>query len=360
MNIAIDETPLTDKSITHRVRGTGFYIENLKKSLLQYFSSNKYIFFNRGDLLPKDIEVVHYPYFEPFFLTLPFRKTHKTVVTVHDLTPFVFPDHFPTGIKGALKWALQKNLLKAVDAIITDSQSSKDDIIRYTGIPGAKITVVYLAAGEEFKRIQNSLLPELRARAEFRIQNLRRRYGLPEKFALYVGDVTWNKNLPRLVEAIKKTNIPLVMVGKALGETNFDESNPWNKDLSTVQQLVKNNKQFILTGFVNDVDLICLYNMATVFAMPSIYEGFGLPILEAMQCGCPVVTAKEGSLPEVAGNAALYVDAYDISSIANGIKKVFFDKDLQNSFSKKGFEQAKKFSWKKTSSQTIEIYEKVF
>lgn len=348
MKIAIDVSPLTGNyGLAHRVRGTGFYIENLKTSLLKYHPENQYLFFNRGEKLPEDIDVVHYPYFEPFFLTLPFFKKHKTVVTVHDLTPLVFPQNFPAGLRGRIKWQIQKLALKRAEAIITDSKASKKDIVRYTGIPDKKIQVVYLAAGEGFKKVQS---------LEFRVQSLRKKYDLPEKFALYVGDVTWNKNLPRLVEAINKTNVSLVVIGKALVEERININNPWNRDLIRVQKLIKNNKRIIPLGFIPQEDLVILYNLASVFVMPSLYEGFGLPLLEAMSCGCPVVTAENGSIPEVVGNAAFFVDGYSVESISSGIKKVFSNKELQNELSKKGLSQADKFSWKKTADETMKVY----
>ena len=349
MKIAIDISPLkTGRFLQHRVRGTGFYIENLKNALIKYYPENKYIFFVRGEKLPKDVDLVHYPYFEPFFLALPLFMKQKIVVTVHDLTPLVFSDYFPKGIKGEIKWRIQRYLLQKADAVIADSKCSKGDIIKYAGISDTKVNVVYLAAGEEFHRIQN----------------LRKKYNLPEKFVLYVGDVTWNKNLPRLIEGIKKTDAPLLMVGKALAEEDFDRGNFWNKDLAQVQNMIKNQKsklknQITTLGFIPQEDLIALYNLATIFVMPSLYEGFGLPVLEAMSCGCPVITTKEGSMPEVAGDAAFYVNAYDIDSIKNGIEKVFNDEKLQKELSEKGMIQSKKFSWEKTAQETIKVYQKV-
>lgn len=351
MNIAIDLSPLVGThNLAHRVRGTGFYIENLKRSLLQYYPNNKYIFFTRGENLPKDIDLVHYPYFEPFFLTLPIYKKYKTVVTVHDLTPLVFPKFFPRGIKGELKWQLQKIALRKADAVITDSESSKKDIVKKAGISNEKINVVYLAATNNFRKF-NPLDP--------RIAKVKKKFDLPDKFILYVGDVTWNKNLPRLVEAVNRINLPLVMAGKALVDKYFDKTNPWNQDLIKVQKLAKERNNIFSLGFVEENDLISLYNAATIFVMPSLYEGFGLPILEAMSCGCPVVTAKEGSIPEVAGNAAFYVNAYDPKSIAEGIKTMYEDKDLRREYSKKGLIQAKNFSWRKTAKETFNVYEKV-
>lgn len=350
MRIAIDVSPIKNiDKISHRVRGTGFYIENLKRALLKYFPDNQYTFFTRGESLPKNIDLVHYPYLEPFFLTLPVLKKNKTIVTVHDLTPLVFPKDFKVGLKGRLKWEIQKLSLKRVDSIIADSECSKKDIIKYTGIPESKVHVVYLAAGEEFKKVESS---------ELKVENLRRKYNLPEKFALYVGDVTWNKNLPRLIGAIKEANIPLIMIGKALTEKNFDKSNPWNQDMVKVQRMIKEDKNIICPGFVPTEDLVMFYNKATVFVMPSLYEGFGLPVLEAMSCGCPVIISQEGSLPEIAGSAAFYVDAYDEKNISKGIKEVFYNKELQKDLSEKGLSRVKSFSWKKTAKETMNVYEK--
>jgi glycosyltransferase involved in cell wall biosynthesis len=345
MKVAIDISPLQSG---HKVRGVGFYLNYLKKEL-EKVSAGQFTFFTHRSSVPKDVNVVHYPYFEPFFVTLPFFEQHKRVVTVHDLTPLVFPEHFPAGIKGNLSWQIQRLNLIRSDGIITDSFSSKKDIAKYTGMAEEKIHTIYLAAGEEFKEIT----------IDSAKQKVLHKYNLPEKFVLYVGDVTWNKNLPRLIEAMKQINLPLVMVGKNLVQKDFDRTNPWNKDLIEVQKLTEEDSRFIKLGFVPTEDLVTLYNLANVFVFPSLYEGFGLPILEAMQCGCPVVTTKEGSLPEVAGEAAYYVDAYDVKSIAKGISEVFHSKKLQEQLSEKGKQQAKKFNWKKTAEETMQVYKKV-
>lgn len=344
MKIAIDISPL---QTGHKVRGVGFYLENLKRALLRYDKENEYLFFVPGEKLPKNIDLIHFPYFEPFFLALPLYNKNKTVVTVHDLTPIVFPDAFPRGIKGEVRWQMQRLALKKANRIITDSKCSKDDAIKLAGVRQDLIDVVYLAAGEQFRVIKSS---------ESKLLSLRKKYNLPEKFALYVGDVTWNKNLPRLLDAIKTTNISLVMIGKNLVNENYDRNNPWNHDLNRVNDLAKDDKRIIRLGFVESDDLVSIYNAATVFVMPSLYEGFGLPILEAQACGCPVVTTKEGSLKEVAFDSAYFVDGYNYESIARGIQKVFNSSDLQQDLRSKGFENVKKYSWEKTAEETIQAY----
>lgn len=346
MNIAIDESPLYTG---HKVRGVGFYLKNLKDALIKSDKRNNYIFFRSKNEIPENINLIHYPYFDPFSLSLPSERIDQIIVTVHDLTPLKFPKLFPSGIKGKVKWLVQRKRLQKVKAIITDSLASKEDIMSLVGVSKERVHVVCLAAPEHFVKLKSG---------EWQ-KEIRSKYKLPEKFVLYVGDATPNKNLPRLIEAIKQINIPLVMVGKAIAEPAQNPSNAWNKDLVVVQQQIKNNNLLFTLGFVPDDDLVKLYNIATCLVMPSLYEGFGLPVLEAMQSGCSVITSKEGSLPEVADNAAYFVDAYSIESIANGIKTVCEDTELQKDLSEKGIKQAKKFSWKKTAEETIMVYETI-
>lgn len=346
MKIAIDISPL---QTGHKVRGTGFYLEYLKRSLIKYFPENEYKFFTNSDELDKSVDIVHYPYFDPFFLTLPIIKSHKRVVTVHDLTPILFPQHFPAGIKGIAKWEIQKMNLKRSDMLITDSLTSQKDVARILKIKKKKISVAYLAAAEEFQRFKMQ---------DLRIKEIKAKYNLPEKFVLYVGDLTWNKNIPALIEAIKEINLTLVLVGKAVTQPEIDPSNKWNKDLIRVQKMIRNDKRFIKLGFVPTDDLVKLYNIATVFVFPSIYEGFGLPVIEAMQSGCPVVLSQEGCMKEIGGDAVFYVNPFNVNSIANGIGEVFYTIKLQKELSQKGLEQSKKFSWKSTAEATINVYKK--
>lgn len=345
MKVAIDISPLKSG---HKVRGTGFYLSNLKDSLIKYYPDSNFVFFKKRGEIPSDADIIHYPYFDPFFLTLPFANKRKSVVTVHDLIPLVFKENFPSGIKGRIKWEIQKRSLKNSKAIITDSDSSKKDISRLINFDNDKIHVVYLAAASHFK-----------IHSDTEKEEVIKKFNLPEKFILYVGDVTWNKNLPRLIEAINKTPHHLIIVGKAFANKDFDKNNSWNKSIYSAQTLASGNEKIIPLGFVSDHDLAAIYASATALVMPSLYEGFGLPVLEAMQSGCPVITSGEGSLREVAGSSAYYIDPYDVNSIVQGINEITSDGPLRNTLSKKGLIQAKKFSWKKTAEDTFKVYEKV-
>lgn len=346
MKIAIDVSPLQSG---HKVRGVGFYLTYLKEALLTYYPTNEYQFFTNGEKIAEKTDVLHYPYFDPFFMTLPFIKKYKTVVTVHDLTPLIFPTHFPAGFKGNLRWHIQRFRLKKVDGILTDSYASKKDIEKIVNVPQEKVTVAYLAAGEEFKKLNEE---------NAHLKNVKKKYNLPNNFILYVGDVTWNKNVPRLVKAVSEISVPLVMVGKALVSKEFDKTNIWNSDLVEVNKLAQSNKNIIRLGFIPTADLVALYNLATVFVFPSVYEGFGLPIVEAMQSGCPVIISREGCMPEVGDGAVEYFDAFNTDSLENTISKVLQSKKMQKELSQKGLEQAKKFSWKITAEKTIESYKK--
>lgn len=346
MVVAIDQSPVSDPSrVLHRVRGTGSYIRDLLKALQEYHPEHTYIDYSQRSVTETD--VVHIPYFEPYFFTIPSKKTAKTIITVHDVIPLVFPKFFPSGISGKIRWLIQRKRLQSVDAIITDSQCSRRDIIKVANVKPDKVHVVCLSASEEMKSIES----------EQKKKEVREKYSLPDTFALYVGDATWNKNLPRLVAAAEQSEIPLVMAGSALVKENIDTSNPWNRDLVKVQEMIKSSTIVRSIGFVDSGDLPVLYTLATVFVMPSLYEGFGLPVLEAMKCGCPVITTRQGSLEEVASDASYYVDAYSVESIAVGIKTVVEDTALRKTLSEKGKHRAAEFSWKKVANETMQIYE---
>lgn len=349
MRIAVDISPIdTSSTSAHKVRGVGQYIQLLVDNLEKFDDRNSYIFTSKPQK-SVDVDLIHYPYFDPFFITLPFKKQKKTLVTVHDVIPLVHKKEFPVGVRGRVKWQLNKKLLKGVDGVLTDSDASKEDIVTVTGIVSRKIFPIYLSVDEEFKKI--SLTDNQK-------EEFLKKYNLPNKFILYVGDVTWNKNLPRLVAAAKKTNTTLVMVGKALLETNFERKNPWNRDRIQVEQMTRDDPRFIKLGFIPTIDLVRLYNLADVLCMPSLAEGFGLPVLEAMKCGCPTLISKMGSLPEVGGTAAHYVDAISAEDIGRGIERITTNPQLKEELGKKGIENSKRFTLEKMIKDTVAVYEK--
>jgi len=300
--------------------------------------------------VPRDVDLVHYPYFDLFFLTLPLRKLKPTVVTIHDVIPLLFPERYPRGVKGWLKFQVQKQSLRGVRAVITDSENSREDIVKYLNFRKEKIFVVPLAPGEEFRILKSNLFL-------FRIKE---KYQLPERFVLYVGDVNWNKNVEGLIKAFAKSkiqdpNLKLILVGKAFEDKNLKETNSL---LQSIKELNLINQVKIL-GYVPTSDLVGIYNLATVYCQPSFYEGFGLSVLEAMACGCPVVAAKTASLPEICGKAAVMVDAGEIGKISEGLIKVIGDHKLRRKLIQEGLKQVKKFSWEKVARQTIDVYRRV-
>jgi len=345
MKIAIDTSPLSNLSQT---RGIGVYTSSLINELrliptIEIEEIKKDTFSCKAD-------IVHYPFFDFFFLTLPLIKKGKTVVTIHDCTPLVFPDHYPPGIKGRIKFLIQKMSLRGTDAIITDSQNSKNDIKKYLLTPTDKIFVIPLAATEGIASVRNEKV----------LKEIRKKYLLPEEFVLYVGDVNYNKNLPNLVRACRLSRISLVLAGKKTDDKRLEAANTEEEPLVELNKLINEGTDVIRLGFVDKKDLAVLYSLATVYCQPSLYEGFGLQILEAMKCGCPVVTSNVSSLPEIAQDAAVLVNPEEVEKISEGIIRCWKDKKFRTEIIKKGFRQAEKFSWSKTALQTVKVYEKVF
>ncbi len=346
MKVVIDVSPLKS---SHQYRGIGAYTKRLVEALQAHKRADfETILIEEGES-PPDCDLIHYPYFDLFFKTLPLVRKKKTIVTIHDTTPLVFPEHYPPGIRGKLKFQAQKLTLKTVSAVITDSKNSKKDIAKHLGFPKNKIFVVPLAASEIFQPIEENE----------KLEKIRKKYDLPRRFILYVGDVNYNKNVLGLVKACKKIKTPVVIVGKQAAQKNFDKAHVENQPLAQLIKLYGKDPEVIRVGFVPDEDLVSLYNLASVYCQPSFYEGFGMPVLEAMASGTPVVTSKKASLPKIAGQAAILVDPYDINDIANGLTIALEDENLREKLIQKGLKQAKKFSWEKTADETYKVYQRV-
>lgn len=342
MKVALDVSPLKD---ANRYRGVGIYTQQLVKSLQSLKISDFSCRLIEDKKMIKDSDLIHYPFFDLFFLTLPLKKGKPTIVTIHDVIPLIFAEHYPVGIRGNLKFQIQKLSLKGVKAIITDSKNSKKDITRYLGYPQKRIHVVHLAPAKEFKPIINQQT----------LAAVKNKYHLPEKFILYVGDVNYNKNVSGLIKALAglKGKMSLVLVGKAFKDENLKET----QGILRLINSLRLGKKVMRLGWISpDKDLAAIYNLASVYCQPSFYEGFGLPVLEAMACGCPVVAAKTSSLLEICGSVAVMVDPNNINDMIKGLREAL---NKREELIKKGLLQAKKFSWQKTAQETYEVYQKV-
>lgn len=343
MKIVIDTTPLHS---AHKTRGIGRYTRKLVESLQSV--SGDYLIIQTSKVESVDApDLVHYPYFDLFQSHLPlFPQARKEIVTIHDLIPIRFKEAFRPGFRSGLNLWLQMKLVKRMSAILTDSTVSKNDIIEFLGIDRAKVFVIPLGVDEEFHPLSRS-----------EVENVRRRYHLPRRYVLYVGDVNVNKNIPALLRALKKIPISLVMVSSSISNRSLPE-------VRLIEKIVEEDrlgkKVIMLDRIPSDPtrDLVALYCGATVYVQPSFYEGFGLPVLEAMACGTPVVSSNAASLPEVAGNAAVFVDPTP-QSIQKGIRKILESSKLRLDLQKKGFERAKEMTWKKTARRTMSIYEDI-
>ncbi len=353
LRVAINTSVLKN---AHKDRGIGSYTYNLVKELaknpliaLQEFEDFDQV---------KDTDVIHYPWFDFFFHTLPSQKNTPVVVTVHDVIPLKFKEHYPVGFKGRVNLYLQKKSLKKCSAIITDSKASSRDIIKFLNADREKITVIPLAPDKSFE------IPK-----DARLTAVKRKYNLTDQFLLYVGDTNWVKNLPFLIEAFKNlsnrpnySSLKLILVGGVFLKNVENINHPELESLKRVNKLIKEyglEDKIVMPGKIEKQELVAFYNLATIYVQPSIYEGFGLPVLEAMSCGVPVVSSNGGSLPEVGGQAAVYFDPYNAGQLESIIIEILENKSLQDKLSRLGLKQVEKFSWEKVVTKTLQVYSNV-
>jgi glycosyltransferase involved in cell wall biosynthesis len=273
-----------------------------------------------------------------------------SILTIHDMTLWLHPGYHPLRRLVSMR-PLIPHAARRADAIITVSHSAKADIVRILGIPPEKVHVIYEAPGREFRALDEESGKHSRTVPE--LDAVRGIYKLPEHFILHVGTLEPRKNVVRLLQAfarLRRTRaVPhdLVLVGQRGWK--------WEQIFAAVEQLD-------LAGAVHFLDYVpgrrlpALYNLADALVYPSLYEGFGLPVIEAMASGLPVVTAPSGALPEVAGEAAQMVDPTDVESIAAGIRLVLTDRHLHASLRARGLAWATRFSWSKTAELTRQLY----
>jgi glycosyltransferase involved in cell wall biosynthesis len=340
MKVLINVQPL---SSGHAVRGVGMYTRFLTEALEKKDGIDIY---RSGLNEPKKTDIVHYPFFDLFFPTLPFLKRGRTVVTIHDVIPLLFPKAYAPGKRGTLNFMRQKLALKKVDVILTDSHASKKDIVFYLGVPAEKVHVVYLAAN-----------PFLFPTTDNKSEKVRKELDLPKTYVLYVGDINHNKNVPQLIKSLKylPRHVHLVCVGKNFVEQDIPE---WKAIESQVALSdVESRVHFVPNILSDDYDtLSAIYSGALVYLQPSLYEGFGLPILEAMRCKTPVISAKNSSLKEVGSDVVLY-SGTEAESFAENIEMIL---DMSDKDRKKMIDRAskweEKFTWSKTADETLVVY----
>src|SRR5919109_4226437 len=281
------------------------------------------------------------PYFEPNFIPVKI-KAGKIVTTVHDFSFRLFPEAHPKDRIQYFEKNFSKNIRRS-DRIITDSLYIKNEAVEFLGLPSDMITPVHLGVDHEVFKVYGKESLAL----------CKREFGLPEKFMLFVGTREPRKNLDRLIRAYAE--LPEQVQGEfslvLVGPRGWGESDPSaRKNLG--------NRVRVL-DYVETQKLALVYNLASVFVYPSLYEGFGLPPLEAMACGCPVIASRAASLPEVCGDAAYYVDPADVDSITEGLYKVLNDDGLRRTLIEKGKQRAKLFTWEKTARETLEVFDEV-
>jgi len=293
-------------------------------------------------LLVDRIDLLHcVNYSLPFMLSSRIKK----VITVHDLIWLKFPDYFPKDTVYAAKKRFQ-HACSSADAIISVSENTKKDVLGAFHCEQEKVTVIYLGVdNERFGRMKKE---------SALAQRVRQKYKLPERFILWVGGYRSHKNVVFLCKAFavakEQGGLPhkLVLCGPRL---------PAERVIKTIQEKHKND--IMVIGPVGDDELPVLYSMADVFVFPSLYEGFGLPVLEAMASGVSVITSNVSSLPEVAGDAAILVNPLDVDEIAHALIKVCTDDELRETLVVKGLERARRFSWENTARKTLELFMKV-
>ena len=369
MRICVDASP----AVHHRA-GLGRYAQELITALIAVDPANEYVaFYNRPseaqvdpplDRLPHlttnlpnkpwrmSVLLAHFahlpqdrlfPGVDLFHATdhlLPRLSQAKSVFTLHDLVFRFYPEtHMPLN-----RWFLtlmMPRFLQAADAVIAVSECTKRDAIRLYGVDESKIRVIYEGVNPRFR----PATPEA-------ISAVRQKHGLPEHFILSVGTIEPRKNLDTLLEAYcalrhRETQCKLVIVGK--------KGWLYHGFFRRLRELGLED-EVIFPGFVPDEDLPALYSAADLFIFPSLYEGFGLPPLEAMACGAPVITSDASSLPEVAGEAALLVDPKSVEVVARAMRSVLENKELRDRLRAKGPTQAAKFTWESAARETLAVY----
>ncbi len=290
-------------------------------------------------------ELIHIPsLFEIYYLYVP--DNVKSIVTLYDVIPLIYPDKYFQNEKAKDWYLMRLNQAKKASKIITISKSSKKDIAKILNISSEKIEVIYGGVDKRFKLMGKDDVEK--------ILNI---YNIKMPYILTVSTHSFHKNILSIFQAfknyirLKNNNLTLVVVCKL----EIFEEKDWRGQLKKLGI----EDRVILTNFVSDEELAVIYNGAKLFLFPSLYEGLGLPVLEAFACGTPVITSNVSSLPEVGGDAVLYVDPQNVGDITAGISKILSDENLRRRLIEKGFSQVKKFTWSLAADKTLRVYKEV-
>jgi glycosyltransferase involved in cell wall biosynthesis len=292
-------------------------------------------------------------YHSPYYL-MPYLPGLRTVLTVYDVIPLRHPEH--SSVRARLLFRLTTALaLLSAAQVLAISEAARQDFVADFRVPAGRIRAIPLAAD-----------PAFRPQPPQVIEEVRRRYNLPDRFVLYLGSNKPHKNLVRLVQAWRHAGCRLQVAGSQVPVSRLVIAGAWDPRYPEARMLAEqgNNLQpstfnlqsIVWLGRVPEADLPALYAAAAAFVFPSLYEGFGLPVLEAMACGAPVVCSAVSSLPETAGDAALLVDPTDVDALAAALARVLLEPDLAADLRARGFEQAARFTWDRTAAETLSIY----
>jgi len=276
---------------------------------------------------------------------VPLASPVPTVVTIHDMSLTLYPRYHPAR-RVMLNRPLVDLAARRADAIITVSQSAKRDIMRAYGLPSDRVHVVHEAAAPSFHRVEDAAT----------LERVRRQHALPERFILYVGTIEPRKNLPKLIEGFARRHHSGDLPHRLVCAGPYG----WlSRDIDDLLDRLSIRDAVQFAGYLPFDDLPALYTLAEMFVFPSLYEGFGLPPLEAMASGTPVITSNVSSLPEVVGDAALMIDPYDPAAIADAMRRVLTDASLRSDLRTRGLERARSFSWERSIRRVREIYDEV-
>jgi len=284
--------------------------------------------------------------YHSLYYSMPLCTGLPAVVTIYDLIPLRFPTYFSWRERLLFRLAVWF-ALRGCRGIIAVSRSTMDDLILFFRVDDRRVTVVPAAADSSFRPQEDP----------GRFGDVRRRYGLPDRYVLYVGSNKPHKNLVRLVDAWA------TVVGRSAGSgAALVIAGPWDRRYPEARERVEaldlgDHVRFV--GPVAEVDLPALYQGAMLFVFPSQYEGFGLPALEAMACGTPVICGNRASLPELVGDASLLVDPDDVSALADAISRLLADESRRGALRQRGLARAHLFSWERVAKQTMAVYQAV-